>query len=318
MKTKFYTIIIIALLASSILFLIYQNPYETPKSASFEKHSNELVQMNELSKKYQSMENQKRLDESKKQMQEKLKEIASDYMGLKISDVELLEGQYPFRSATFWEERFDLEPLSVCDFEEKIPLHMQIISHTENYEKFAKKYSRYNIELSIMDERNLISNIHYGLIATNDKNQSASTYFHLDSCTNEITDKDPLFLNCFDENNDYKFATRNYDDVISSYSNDHFCKIELDSWRQSVYDYSQILNEKRKAFETEKMPTIVDQESQLGVFSEMNRQGDLGNIVGNIIHGKFDEQNTQELIKEYEDLYGSLPDELLELIEMRK
>ena len=37
-----------------------------------------------------------------------------------------------------------------------------------------------------------------------------------------------------------------------------------------------------------------------------------------MIHGKFDEQGTKEKIKQYENQYGSLPDELLKLIERRK
>jgi hypothetical protein len=318
MKIEFKIIIVMALLVSATLFLIYQNPDETPKSTSFEKHSSELVEINELSKKYQSMENQQSFENSKNQMKEKLKEITFDYTGLKISDVELIEGYYPFQNTTHWEKRFDLEPLSVCDFEEKIPLHMKIISRTENYEKFTKKYSRYDITLSIMDERNIPSNIHYGLIATNTKNQMASTYFHLDSCTEKITDKKTLFLNCHDEETGYRYATLNYDDIVSSYSNEHFCKIELDPWRQSVYDYSQILNEERRASDIKQMSGVVDQESQERAFSEMHKQGELGNIVGNIVHGEFDEQKTQDMIKEYEKQYDRLPEELLELIEKRE
>ena len=42
------------------LFQIYQNPDDSPKSISFEKYSNELVQMNELSKKYQLMDDEQR------------------------------------------------------------------------------------------------------------------------------------------------------------------------------------------------------------------------------------------------------------------
>lgn len=318
MKIEFYAIIAITLLTASILFLIYHNPDETPKSMSFEKHSNELVQINELSKKYKSMENEQEFDVSKKQMQEKLKEISSNYLGIEIEHVELLEGYYPFQNATYWEKRFDLEPLSVCDFEQKIPLHMQIVSKTDNFKIFTKKYTPYNLELSIQDERSNQSNVHYGLIATNDKNQRASTYFHVNSCTGEITDKEPYFLHCFDESNDYRFVTFNRDDIISSYSNDHFCKIELDSWRQSVYDYSQTLYEKRRQLERESMEKIVDHESQLKFISEMDKQGDLDSIVWSMIHGKFDEQSTQEKIQKYEQQYGSLPDELLELIEKRK
>lgn len=305
-------------LSSVTLFLIYQNPDETPKSISFEKHSNQLVQMNQLSKKYHSMEDIQKFEISKKLMQEKLKDISSEYLGVTISNMTLLEGYYPFQNATYWAERFDLEPSSVCDFVGTIPLHMQIISQTENFKKFAKKYSTYKLELSIQDERSNTSNIHYGLIATNDKNQSASTYFHLSSCTNEITDKESLFLHCYDGNNDYRFVAHNPDDIISSYSNEEFCKIELDPWRQSVFDYSQNLHEKRQQLHKELTENVVDPESQLRFLSEMEIQGDLDGIVWNMIHGKFDEQKTQEMINAYEKQYGSLPEELLELIENRK
>ena len=318
MKTEIKIIVVMIFLACSILFLISQNPSETPKSTSFEKYSEKLVQINKLSQKYHSADNLQQFDDSKKQMQEILKEISFYYLGLEISNVELIEGQYPFRNATSWEERFDLEPSSVCDFEEKIPLHLKIITDTENYERFTKKYSHYNLTLSIFDERHPISNIHYGLIATNNEKQMASTYFHLDSCTNEITDKELLFLHCFDNKNDYRYATSNYDDVVSSYSNIDFCNIELDSWRQSIYDYSQKFNEERRAFDMEQMSSVESLEDQQRVFLEMNRQGDLGNILGNIFQGKFDEPKTQEMIKSYENQYGGLPEELVELIENRK
>lgn len=65
------------------------------------------------------------------------------------------------------------------------------------------------------------------------------------------------------------------------------------------------------------MENTFDQELQWIFFSDMNKQGELRNIVGNMIHGKFDEQSTQDMIKQYEKQCGSLSDELLELIEKR-
>jgi len=317
MKTEFNIIIIMILLTSATLFLIYQNPNDTPKSLSFEKHSDEIFQINENSKKYQSINDVQKFDESKILMQEKLKEISLDYMGINISDVTLIEGQYPFWDVQYRADKFDLEPSSICGFEQNIPLHMQKISHTDNFQKFAKKYSSYHLELIIMDERNNISNIHYGLIATNGENQSASTYFHLDTYTNEISDKEPYYLNCFDGNNDYRFGTFNPDDILSSYSNGHFCKIELDPWRQSLQDYSKILYEKSKQLEIQQMSNTGDQDPFGGSFSERYKLGELRNIVGSMIHGKFDEQSTHEKIKQYEKQYGNLPEELLKLIEKK-
>lgn len=122
-------------------------------------------------------------------------------------------------------------------------------------------------------------------------------------------------MHCYGGNNDYRFVTHNHDDIISSYSNGEFCKIELDSWRQSIFDYSKTLHEKRRQLEKELTENVVDPESQLKFISEMEIQGDLDGIVWSMIHGKFDEQSTQNKIKQYEKQYGSLPDELLELIE---
>ncbi|QLH04262.1 hypothetical protein C5F49_02235 [Nitrosopumilus oxyclinae] len=317
MKTEHKIILVMIFLTSSTLVLIYQNPDGVPKSISFEKHSDDLVAMNQLSKKYQLTDDEQKFENSKRLMQEKLKEISLDYMGLKITHVELLEGYYPFQNSTHWAERFDLEPSSVCDFERKIPLHMQKLMQTENFKIFTKKYASHDLELSIQDERSQQSNIHYGLFATNNKNQSASTYFHLSSCTDEITDKEPLYLHCFDGSTGYRYNTHTYDDIISSYSNGEFCNIILDPWRQSLYDYSQTLREKLRQLEQESMGNTFDQESHWKFFSEMNKQGELRNIVGAMIHGKFDEQRTQDMIKQYEKQYGSLSDELLELIEKR-
>ena len=318
MKIEFTILVVMVFLVSTTLFLIYQNPNESPKSMSFEKYSDEIFQINENSKKYQLINDVQNFNASKRLMYEKLKEVSLDYLEIRISVVTLLEGQYPFWDVQYRVDKFDLEPSSICGFEQNIPLHMQKISQSDNFQRFAKKYSSYHLELIIMDERNDISNIHYGLIATNNANQSASTYFQLDAGTNEITDKEPYSLNCFDKNTDYRFGTSNTDHILSSYSNGDFCKFELDSWRQSLYDYSKTLQEKQRQLETESMTGIVDPESQWKFISLMNKQGDLGSLVAYMIHNNFDEQSLQERIQAYEDQYGSLPEELLELMENRK
>ncbi len=318
MKLEYGIITVVGIFFFISIGVIMSNPDETPKAMSFEKHSDELVSINQLSKKYHLTGDEQKFEDSKRMMQEKIKEISLDHMGLKITHVELLEGYYPFQNNTHWAERFDLESSSVCDFEAIIPLHMEILTHTENFERFTKKYSIYNLELSIQDERTHQSNIHYGLFATNNKNQSASTYFHLSSCTNEITDQETLFLHCFDGDTGYRFATHNYEDIVSSYSSMEFCKIILDSWRQSAYEYSQTLREKQRELHEEMMKDDMDYESHWEFFTEMNKLGELQDIIGKIIHSKFDEQNTQDMLKQYEKQYGSLPDELLELVEMKK
>lgn len=280
----------------------------------FDKHASQIIQINEDSKRYQFADDIQNFNRTKTLMQEKIKEISWDLLGVKVSNVILLDGQYPFLDKKERAEKIDLDLSLVCDFEQSIPDHFQKISHSDNFQIFAKKYSPYSLELIIMDERNDISNIHYGLIATNNESQRASTYFHLDSCTDEITDKEPYSLSCFDEKNDYKFATFNSNDVISSYSNGQFCKITLDPWRQALYDYSKMLQEKRKQLEMESMTGINDLESQQMFLSEMNKQWYLGNLVSYMIQENPDKQSIQEKIDQYEKQYGTIPEELLALI----
>ena len=56
MKTEFKIIMIMVLLTPTTLFLISQNSGDAPNLTSLEKHSAELAQINELSKKYQSID----------------------------------------------------------------------------------------------------------------------------------------------------------------------------------------------------------------------------------------------------------------------
>ncbi|KAF6246368.1 hypothetical protein C6990_09585 [Nitrosopumilus sp. b3] len=318
MKTELKIISVMAVLVSATLFLVYQNPNEIPKSLSFKKQTNEIISINEKSKKYKLDGNMQQFNASRILMGEKFKELSLDLLGIKISKVTLLEGQYPFMTVQQRAEKFDYVPSSICAIEQNIPLQLQKISQTKNFQIFSKKYASHTLELDIFDERNDISNIHYGLIATNEKNQLASTYFHLDTCTNEITDKQPYHLNCFDKNTDYRFASFNTDDVLSSYSNGHFCNIELDSWRQSLYEYSLTLRDQRHQLRQESMIESIDNESHWKFISEMNKLGELGNLVGQIIHYNYDEQSLHEQIEQYEKQYGSIPEELSELMEKRK
>ena len=318
MKTELKIIIVMVVLVSATLFLVYQNPNEIPKSLSFKKQTNEIISINEKSKKYKIDDNIQQFNASRILMEEKFKELSSDLLGIRISKVTLLEGQYPFLTVQERAEKFDYAPSSICAIEQNIPLQLQKISQTENFQIFSKKYASYTLELDIFDERNDISNIHYGLIATNDNDQLASTYFHLDTCTNEITDKNQYSLNCSDKNIDYRFATFNTDDVISSYSNGYFCKIELDSWRQSLYDYSLALRDQRHQLQQESMIEVADQETQWTLISEMHKLGEIGNLIAQIIHYNYDEQSLQEQIKQYEKQYGDIPDDLSELMEKRK
>ena len=230
-----------AALVSAVLLLIHQDPDQTPGSLSLEKHSREIARINEESMGHWLAGDEQKFGDSKKSMREKLKEASREHMGLEISSVDLIDGHYPFRDSQAMAEKFGLDSSSVCDIGHKIPLHMQKIAQTGKFGLFAKKYSQHGIELYVMDERGYQSNVHYGLGAANDEGQRASTYFHVSSCTDEITDREPYFLHCSDEDAGYRFSTFNQADIVSSLASHHFCRIDLDPWRQSLFEYGEAL-----------------------------------------------------------------------------
>ena len=134
MKTEFKIISIMIILACVTLFLIYPDPDVSPNLSSYQNDSKELVSLNEQSKKHQLDDVQ--FESSKELMVQKLKEISPQYMGIKISDV-WMEGYYPFRDTTEMAQRFDFDVSSICNFEANIPLHLKVLSQTENFKKFT-------------------------------------------------------------------------------------------------------------------------------------------------------------------------------------
>jgi len=212
MKTEFRLILVMSILVSATLFLIYQNPDETPKSLVFEKYSNELVQINEQSKKY--LDDVPKFNESKDLMQEKIKDIATDSLGIDIAMSDIHNSYFPIKKGSQIDITGTKESFQICDVVENIPIHLQEIRKSRMFQMFAKKYSAYPIELFLQDERMHNSEFHYGLIATSGNEKSALTYFHANSCTNEITDLDDYFLSCHYRED--VFGTKNKDDIVAS------------------------------------------------------------------------------------------------------
>ncbi|MDH3311678.1 MAG: hypothetical protein OEM28_00855 [Nitrosopumilus sp.] len=157
-------------------------------------------------------------------MQENIQEIARDLLGMNISISDVFEAYFPLVDASQVKIHENKESFEICDVAKNIPIHLQKIRNAKMFEMFAKKYSEYPIELFLQDERAYESLFHYGFIAKSDDGKSALTYFHVDSCTNEITDLDDYFLSCHDDKQEYIFGTKNRDDILASLNLDEFCK----------------------------------------------------------------------------------------------
>ena len=251
-------------------------------------------------------------------MKEKQIEITSRILGLDISDAYVVEGwNYPFRDTSEIKPMSGTDPIMTCNIPEKIPMHLQKIQQSDMFQMFAEKYFQYELTIDISDERYSNGLVHYDLIAaSDDKSFTARTYFHLDSCTDEM--KWPYFLYCKDIKSDEHISTSIKSEIISSFENDEFCNIKLEPWHQSLRDYQAMISKEIDKLSQGEPPTDSEDNASYQLFLDLRRLGLLNDIIRYYESENLDYEKMQEDMTEYNKKFGSLPDELLELIEQRK
>ena len=291
----------------------------TPLQNKLKTDSKILFEINELALKYQENNEDNKINEQRVLMEEKIIEIARDsFEADNITMLEILPAYFPIVKGSQVDMRGNEKTFPICDVAENIPAHLQKISNAEMLQMFLKKYPKNEIVLNIQDERWANSSFHYGLQAISDDEKFvASTFFHADSCTNEITDLDKFRLSCLDkEKKEWTGGTTNPDYIRASLELEEFCTIPLSPWHQLVSDYQETISEKINE-KHEKMSDveIKSLEDAMRFQSEMKQWVLLSNIVGNIVHDYLDDEITQGMIKEYNEKYGDLPDELLSLLD---
>ncbi|NNL58782.1 MAG: hypothetical protein HKP31_04900, partial [Nitrosopumilus sp.] len=285
--------------------------------SEMEHHGNALYEINQQALTYQENGNHEKFDEQIIKMQETIEEIARDSLGLSIYASDVHQAFFPLTEGSKVEIPQGKEPFQICNIAENIPIHLQNIGKTERFRLFAEKYSDYPIELFLQDERRNDSLFHYGLIANSDDGRTALTFFHADSCTNQIADSERYYLSCHDDAKHNIFGTINKKDILASLSHPDFCTIPLDTWRQSVYDYNQ---ETKEQLENH-LPTIktIDKSyKSVSAYQLESHRLDLLSEISIMYVMAEDEQIIEEKIIQYNKQFGALPDELLQLIEQRK
>ena len=302
-------------------FIVYFSYFELNNNQSdilVENNSEILYQINQQAIFYQQINQQEKFSEQKILMQEKLAEIASKLLDVNIMVPELYDSFFPFVNGSEIKILEGKESFQTCNVVENIPNHLEKISNAKFFQMFAHKYSDYEIELSLQDERMYNGEFHYGLIAKSDDNtQSALTYFHANSCTNEITDVDDYFLSCH-KGEDYIFGTKNRNDIIASLEHEDFCIIPLDPWRQSFYDYHKMISDKID----EQMQILEESENQenetmIAANLEKHRLDLLGNIAAAIFSGAHDEKVIQDRILKYTNTFDTLPNDFQILLDAK-
>ena len=277
-----------------------------------------LDEMNQDAAIYQKNNNQEKFEKQLILMKEKQKGIASSILGINISDAYVAEGwNFPFKGSsevTVFNPKFEK---AICNIPEKIPAHLQKIRQSEMFQMFVGKYSQHQLTIDISDERYGEGLVHYDLIATSDDELfTARTYFHLDSCTDEM--KWPYFLLCKDTKSDEHIATRIKSEIISSLQNNEFCDIEFEPWHQDLRDYQAKISEELHRLTQVEVPMDSEGIPSQKFFSDFQRLGLLNDIIRYYESENSDYDKMQDDLTEYNKKFGSLPEELSEIIGQRK
>ena len=270
--------------------------------------------------------NQQKFHEQAALMEEKIRHIASDSLEMNITTVvvDLYDPEtgiggnnFPFRDSSEIEISKDKEPFPICNIPEKIPIHLKKFLDEPTFAMFAKKYSEYSTELVIMDERKSESQVHYGITAkSKDGLFTASTTFHVNTCTDEIME-DFHYLFCRNVENNEMHQSLNQDDIVASLQSEEFCVIPLDPWRNSIHEFGKKVQEKRLEFFGDSLESDNPENIQKD-WVERERLDSLRHLTFLIVNNGLESDITQETIKEYNKKFGKLPDKLLKLIEQER
>jgi len=294
----------------------------TPLQHKLKEDPTILSEINKLGLKYQDNGEDKKFNEQMLLMQEKQREVASDILGIKLSKTYVDNPfNFPFRDSSDV-KIIDLEnQFAICNIPENIPMHLQTIKNSEMFYMFSEKYSHYPLVLEISDERNFESTVHYTLSATSeDEKNYASTYFHINSCTGESA-KGYTNLHCRNEstgNFTHAFLLEN---IMMSLEDETFCTIFFMPWQEKLFEYSgNISNEMEKTNQKmmdEDTPPK-DMEEAMTRASDMEHASLLSRISFEATRSLDDNfLKNSDLVIEYREKYGELPNELLMLIDQR-
>lgn len=258
------------------------------------------------------------LEKHRSLMQQGLEAVASKALDVRVAAYVDMDYNFPFRSVSEINARYKhLEGIEICDMISKVPAHLHKIRDTEMFSMFRDKYRNYPMTLEIQDERHYISTIHYSLVVRSGNN-TASTFFHLSSCTDQI--EVPYNLSCRDSDGSM-MHTRYKNEVVASLQDDAFCEIHFEPWRKKLADYTKMLSEEHKKNHeglVAMQRNNFDPELFTGFVKEMERLQMLEGIAHAAMEGDDGRERLHEMMAEYEDKFGSAPEDFLLLLGEQK
>ena len=267
-----------------------------------------LLASEEMENAYRNDGQEAEADEQEEMFRQKVTEVARGLLGLEITSVyvDLFLPDPPDPLA---------RPGQICGSAYDIPAHLAKVRETKWYAAFMEKCSAYPIVMGLNDERPELG-FHYDFSAQSGDGKSATTYFHVDPCTGEVTDPERYLMICRDSESGYFFSATNRNDTMASLELDDFCVVPLSQWRQSLYDYAKEASEETHRHFMGGGP-IEDHEAFRAFWHEGERLDALTDLAYAAASGNHADDAIQERIQEYRDAYGDLPKDFLELLEGR-
>ena len=273
-----------------------------------------LESINEKGLIFKEQGKQQEFEEQAILMQQNLEVIARDALNLNIKPWPEYSIYFPLRYASDWEPIPGTDA-EICEIGPNIAFHLYEISKTERFQLFAKKYSKYPMNLDVMDERRYLSAMHYGFSVGSSDGKFASTHFHVNTCTNQISDESRYFVHCSDETTEYRNSAITKEDYMASLEHDEFCIVPLDPWRQSLFDYSQKISQKRHQI----MDGFEELEKTDEVIMQFHRDMQRWDLLQDIVNAHYtnNTEKAEEKTKQYIRAHDELPQELRDIIKRK-
>ena len=237
---------------------------------------------------------------------QKIGEVAREYLGVEFVSSDTIF----FMSKSSVEGRF---PAS-CEPTGGEPAHLAEIRRSEWFGTFAGKYSQYGIKMAMSALYD--GGTSYGFFAESGDGTRAITYFQTDSCTGQTAALNEHLLLCIDREGKYTFASSDRGDITASLGLEEFCFIPItDSWRQSVYDYSERLRDELRQLGGDPREAGDYYESKDELAREARSLVILSDASRMIATDIFEYEAIRKTVQKYCDEFGPLPEDYVALVE---
>lgn len=145
----------------------------------------------------------------------------------------------------------------------------------------------------------------------------AQVWFHVNTCTDEVAPE--YNLACWGPQKDDFISTIFGTEVTESLNSESFCTVYREPWGWALQDYKTKIDTQVKShLQSLEMMESPESGAMEKFHSEFVRLDLLGDIATKAMEGRSSDTMVQDMVRQYEDEFGNLPDELSALINATK